>query len=220
MKQITAILAGLGLLAGVTACAAVPTTPEGDGLVVAFYGDSYTLGMGASEQSKRWSTIICEQRGWAEFNPSVAGLGYVNNRHVMGDGDLPSLIIEQDPSIVIVTMGLNDNFSFDVAGREIRQQIADDLDRLSTELPEARIIAVEPFWYADDRPRSVGTIAGWVMDAAARIDADYIAGASRWLEGHPEWMSWDGLHPNDEGYAELASRMDAELTRLGLPASG
>ena len=54
------------------------------------------------------------------------------------------------------------------------------------------------------------------MEIAAEIDADHIAGASRWLEGHPEWMSWDGLHPNDAGYAELATRMDAELARLGL----
>ncbi|MEX1078988.1 MAG: SGNH/GDSL hydrolase family protein [Homoserinimonas sp.] len=217
MKKLSALLVALGLLAGVTACTSAPTAPEGDGPVVAFYGDSYTSGMGASDPSKRWSTIICEQRGWAEFNPSVVGLGFVNNRQVAGDGDLPSLIIDQDPSIVIVTMGLNDAFSFDVAASEIKQQIAADLERFSTALPDARIIVVEPFWHADDRPESLETIAGWVRGAAADIDADYIAGASRWLQGHPEWMSWDRLHPNDEGYAVLASRMDEELTRLGLP---
>jgi hypothetical protein len=34
----------------------------------------------ASSPSKRWSTMICAQRGWKEFNPSVNGLGFVNNR--------------------------------------------------------------------------------------------------------------------------------------------
>ena len=29
-------------------------------------------------------------------------------------------------------------------------------------------------------------------------------------------MAADGLHPNDEGYAEMAARMDAELEKLGL----
>lgn len=216
MKKLSALLVGLGLLAGATACASAPAAPEGDGPVVAFYGDSYTSGMGASDPSKRWSTIICEQRGWSEFNPSVVGLGFVANRHMIGDGDLPSLIIEQDPSIVIVAMGLNDTFSFDFAATEIKQQISADLERLSAGLPDARVIVVEPFWYADEPPDSLDTIASWVRDAAADIDADYIAGASRWMQGHPEWMSWDGLHPNDEGYAELARRMDAELTRLGL----
>ncbi|MHB1329859.1 MAG: SGNH/GDSL hydrolase family protein [Gemmatimonadales bacterium] len=204
-------------MVGATACAAAPAAPEGDGPVVAFYGDSYTSGMGASDPSKRWSTIICEQRGWAEFNPSVPGLGFVNNRTLVGEGDLPSLIIEQDPSIVIVTLGLNDTFSLQFGASEIREQIASDFERLSDELPGARLIMVEPFWPADDPPDSLKKIAGWVKDAAADVDADYIDGASRWLHGHPEWISWDGLHPNDEGYAELASRMDAGLTRLGIP---
>jgi lysophospholipase L1-like esterase len=218
MAKFFALLVGLGLLTGVTACTSVPTVPERDGPVVAFYGDSFTSGMGASDPSKRWSTIICDQRGWTEFNPSVIGLGFVANRHVDGDGDLPSLIIEQDPNIVIVTMGLNDAFSFENAASEIEQQIAADLERLRTALPDARIIVVEPFSHAGEPPDSLDTIAGWLRDAASDIDADYIAGASRWLHGHPEWMSWDRLHPNDEGYSELASRMDAELTGLGIPS--
>jgi len=113
-------------------------------------------------------------------------------------------------------MGLNDNFSYDRAGEQIKQQIALDLDRIVTALPDARIIVVEPFWYTDERPASVDIIIGWVRDAAAAIDADYIAGASRWIEGHPEWMAADGLHPNDDGYAEMARRMDAELSTIGL----
>ena len=220
MKHFVSLVLAVGVLVGVAACAVVPPPPpgpDGEGPVVAFYGDSFTSGMGASDPSKRWSTIICEQRGWAEFNPSIPGLGFVNNRTLAGEGDVPSLIIEQEPSIVIVTLGLNDTFSIQFGADAIEQQIQSDFERLSSELPNARLIVVEPFWHADDRPDSLLKIADWVEDAAAAVDADYIAGASRWLLGHPEWISWDGLHPNDEGYAELASRMDAELTRLGLP---
>ena len=75
---------------------------------------------------------------------------------------------------------------------------------------------VEPFWYTDERPESVDTIIGWVKDAAADLGADYIPGASRWIEGHPEWMADDGLHPNDDGYAAMAVRMDEELAKIGL----
>jgi len=183
---------------------------------VAFYGDSYTLGTGASEQTNRWSTIICEERGWAEFNPSVNGLGFVNNRNSYGDGDEPSEIIAEDPDILFITMGLNDNFSYDRAADKIKSQITEDFTRLNDALPDARIIVVEPFWYTDERPESVGVIIGWVKAAAAEIGADYIPGASHWIEGHPEWMAADGLHPNDTGYAEMAKRMDAELTKLDL----
>ncbi|MGG7463555.1 SGNH/GDSL hydrolase family protein [Plantibacter sp. YIM 135347] len=190
---------------------------EGEPLV-AFYGDSYTLGTGASDPAKRWSTIICQERGWREFNPSVNGLGFVNNRNGAGEGsgDLPSLIIEQHPDIVFVTMGLNDNFSFDIAADRIHSQIDADLTRLHDALPEARFIVVEPFWYTDERPASLQTISDWVADAAKRIGADTVPGASHWIEGHPEWMAADGLHPNNDGYAHMASEMDKALSQLQL----
>lgn len=202
------------LLAGCTGPVGGEDVPDPEAPLVAFYGDSYTLGTGASDPSRRWSTIISADRGWTEFNPSVNGLGFVNNR---GFGpDLPTLIVEQDPDLVVVTMGLNDNFSYSRVGAGIRDQIAADFAYLTTELPDARFVAVEPFWYTDARPESVEVIIGWVRDAAAAIGADYIPGASRWLEGHPEWMAADGLHPDDDGYAEMARRMDAELAQLGL----
>lgn len=189
---------------------------EGDGPLVAFYGDSYTLGTGASDPSQRWSSIIAGDRGWREFNPSVNGLGYVRNRPFVGDGDVPSMIIEQKPDIVFVTMGLNDNFAYERAGEEIRDAMIADFDRLVAGLPDARFIVVEPFWYTDERPESVEIIGGWQREQAERIGAEYIAGASRWIEGQPDWMAIDGLHPNDEGYAAMAERMDAELEKLGL----
>ena len=191
--------------------------PPGDGEpIVAFYGDSYTRGTGASSSERRWSTIIAEDRGWYEFNPSVDGLGFVNNRG-FGD-DLVDRIVEHDPSpdLVIVTMGLNDNFSMPAGADDIETAIDADLQRLRDELPDARLVVVEPFWYTDERPDSVETIIEWVESGADRVGADHIAGASRWLEGHPEWMSIDGIHPNDEGYAEIARRMDEELERIGL----
>lgn len=185
---------------------------------VAFYGDSYTLGTGASASAHRWSTIICAERGWREFNPSVNGLGFINNRHNYGDGDLPSQIIASYPDIVFVTIGLNDNFSFEIAEDRIRTQISTDLKYLRLSLPIARFIVVEPFWYTDDRPDSLSIITSWIKAAAEFIDADYIAGASHWLEHRPELMARDGLHPNDEGYAVIAERMDAALAELRLPA--
>ncbi|WP_395641113.1 SGNH/GDSL hydrolase family protein [Pseudolysinimonas sp.] len=184
-----------------------------DAPVVAFYGDSYALGTGASDLANRWSTVICADRGWTEFNPSVNGLGFVNNR---ASQNLPEQIVAQDPDLVFVTMGLNDNFSYVRAGTGIRDRIAADFAYLTSELPDARVIVVEPFWYTDARPESVQIIIDWVREAADAIGADWIPGASRWIEGHPEWMATDGLHPNDAGYAEMARRMDAELAQLGL----
>jgi lysophospholipase L1-like esterase len=214
------LLSGLGVTACAPTAAAPP--PEGDGPLVAFYGDSYTLGTGASDPSMRWSSIIAVERGWREFNPSVNGLGFVNNRPTTGDGDLPDQIIAQDPDIVFVTMGLNDNFSYDRAAARIEVAIRDDFARLHEALPDARFVVVEPFWYTGERPASLDTIIGWVHERADAIGADWIPGASRWLDGHyadaaDSWMAADGLHPNDTGYAEIAERMDAALRALDPP---
>lgn len=206
------------MLAGCSAAppAAAPggDVPGPDATVVAFYGDSYTLGTGASDPANRWSTVICAARGWTEVNPSVNGLGFVNNRG--RGGDLPAIVVEADPDLVFVTMGLNDNFSYAVAGTRIRDQIEADFEYLTQGLPDARFVVVEPFWYTDERPDSVEVIISWVRDAAARFGADWIPGASHWIEGHPEWMAPDGLHPNDAGYAEMARRMESELAALRL----
>ena len=195
-----------------------PVTLPADAPVVAFYGDSYTLGTGASSESKRWSTIICAQRSWREFNPRVNGLVFVRNRAAFGI-DEPALIVSQHPDIVFITMGLNDNFAYATGGdapAQIHHAIVGDLAGLKKQLPNARFIVVEPFWYTDDRPKSLGVIIGWVHEEATAIGADYIPGASHWLEHHPEWMASDGLHPNDAGYAHMAKQMDAALAKLGL----
>ncbi|MEV8254487.1 SGNH/GDSL hydrolase family protein [Rhodoglobus sp. NPDC076762] len=205
----------LGLSACVSTAVAVDDR-DPDAVRVAFYGDSYTRGTGASVQELRWATVLSEQREWSEFNPSVSGLGYARNRAIVGDGDLPSLIIADNPDVVIVTMGLNDNFTFESQADEIRANISTDLTRLATELPDARLVVVEPFWFKDERPESVEIIISWVRAAAAEVDADYIAHASYWLEGHPEWMSSDDLHPNDAGHAAIAGQMDRALRALQL----
>lgn len=214
-----ALLAALAVLTGCSPLAgpgAEPGPPAGDGPLVAFYGDSYTLGTGATDSSARWSTRIAESRGWREFNPSVNGLGFVNNRSTFGAGDLPDQIIAVQPDIVMVTMGLNDNFSYDRAADEIEAQIAIDLRRLREGLPDARIIVVEPFWYTAEQPESLGIIAQWVQREAQAIGADHIAGASDWIAGREGEMAADGLHPNDEGYALMTRLMDEALAELGL----
>lgn len=199
-------------------CAAAPSASPPASVaapVVAFYGDSYTQGVGASSPDRRWSTRLSQDRGWREFNPSRSGLGFLTHRdafHV----DLPAEIVEADPDIVIVAMGLNDVFSYHQHAAEIRGAIQRDLTKLAAEMPRARLVVVEPFWWSRERPAALETIIGWVREAAESVAAGYVPGASRWIQGRPGQMAADGLHPNDAGHDLIYREMDAALTELGL----
>jgi lysophospholipase L1-like esterase len=193
-----------------------PTESFKNEAVVAFYGDSFTRGVGATNDDTRWSTVLSQDRGWEEFNPSVSGLGFVTNREAANSDDILSQIIAVKPDVVVVALGLNDNFNFDKEAEKIREQIAADLERLHSSLPGTRVVVVEPFWHLDDRPASVEKIIGWVKQSTVETDAYYIGGASHWLENRPDWLSRDGMHPNDAGHAEIAKRMSEELASLGL----
>ena len=64
-----------GTRSSATTSSATPTSAAAP--LVAFYGDSYTRGAEASSPDKRWSTIVCRDQGWREFNPSHDGLGFI-----------------------------------------------------------------------------------------------------------------------------------------------
>jgi len=67
-------LLGLGLVLVLAGCTAVtPPAGDEDAPRVAFYGDSYTLGTGASDPSLRWSSIIWPASGIAGWDSSAAG---------------------------------------------------------------------------------------------------------------------------------------------------
>jgi lysophospholipase L1-like esterase len=117
--------------------------PIAEGSVVAFYGDSYTYGEQASAPEARWSSLVSARQGWVEANASVNGLGFVANR--VGT-DAVQDVVDADPALIIVTMGLNDTFIAEAQRDELTTAIHDDLARFRAEAPQARLVVVEPFW--------------------------------------------------------------------------
>jgi hypothetical protein len=148
----------------------------------------------ASSPAKRWSTIVSRDHGWREFNPSHNGLGFIRNRSLFGTGDLPDLIIMKHPDIVIITLGLNDNFAFPIRRTSSTPRSAPTSPDSSTPCPtrasswsnrSGTPVTGHPRW----------TSGGRVKTAAAEIHADYILGASHWIEHHPEWVATTACTP-------------------------
>ena len=123
-------IVGVVVISSTEGGSTVPKSSQATGPLVPFYGDSYTAGTMASSPAKRWNTIVSRDHGWREFNPSHNGLGFIRNRSLFSQSDLPDLIIKKHPDIVIITLGLNDNFAFPESADAIHTQIGADFTRL------------------------------------------------------------------------------------------
>lgn len=220
---IVAIVSGCSAPAGPIESGSPSPTPSPvstaipEGARVAFYGDSYTVGFGATDPSRRWSTLVSAHRGWIELNDAQGGLGFLLNRPSFGPGDRVDQIIAQKPDAVVVMLGLNDVLGGYGDDARVKERIDSDLSRLAAGLGEAPLIVLEPMWFKAERPPGLQVEIDWVAQEARAVGARYIPGSSFWLDdGRAEWMYWDGLHPNDAGYAELARRFEAAIGDLGL----
>ncbi|GAB3526541.1 SGNH/GDSL hydrolase family protein [Arthrobacter monumenti] len=190
--------------------------------VVAFIGDSYAEGQGASAEENRWTTLLSEQLGWVEMNFARGGSGYVsavtdNAELACGLDYCPSYsemvdkVAEAEPDIVFVSGGRNDTGT---AGFVLEAKINDLYMNLRKELPEAKIVATNPVWAANDKPFGAPMFGATVKSAVKAAGGTYVD-IGQPLEGRPELIAEDGLHPNDAGHEVLAEETVDALVAKG-----
>jgi lysophospholipase L1-like esterase len=177
--------------------------------VAVFLGDSYTEGLGASVQERRWSTLVAGELGWSESNRGVSGTGYHTSA---GDAEYQGRVgqvLEDEPQVVVVSGGQNDFGTYSVDPGGTVQAIAGLYEALREELPRAQIVAVGP-----STPGSVDqtvlAIDAAVRDAAAAADATYVS----LLEPDvltPDMVLADQTHVDDRGHRAIADRVIAAL---------
>jgi len=212
-------LVGLGLLAlvtlGVVAYALVPapapasvavptakpsaTKTAAPKTVVAFIGDSYTSGTGATVPTKRWSTLLSSSMGWTEANLGKGGTGYFNAGTSANYKGSIQQAVDAKPSIVVVSGGRNDvGYGYD----RFAPAVADFFATLRAALPKAKIIVTSPIYDDDAGPAAVADLAASVKADAEQAGASYVD-IGEPLLGHADFVAADGVHPNDAGHAAI-----------------
>lgn len=170
--------------------------------VVAFLGDSYTVGARATE-AERWSSRVSAELGWAERNFGIADTGYFVVG-AMANGNLYrdriAAIAAENPATVIVSGGRNDLWNDQ---DDIDAAIRQTFQELRAALPNAQIIAVNPWWDSTEPPRQLADIGTTVQASVEEVGGRYLD-AGQPLVGHPEWIHEDLVHPIAPGYAALA----------------
>ena len=169
--------------------------------VVAFLGDDWTSGTGASDLDKRFSTLVSAELHLTEKNLGVAGCGYAMLGRAGGDylSRVPQ-VVATDPAMVVVSGGRNDvdtNLAFAAAHAKRLFQL------LRSRLPEAVVVAVPPMWGDGKPPTALHKLARSVKQAVTKAGGHYVGGTDP-LRGHPGYMA-DADHPDDDGYAAIAA---------------
>ncbi len=178
-----------------------------------FLGDSYTRGSGASTAANRWSSLVAAAQGWTEINQGVGGTGYGTRQDHPPGKPYPDRLIEvvaAHPAIVLVSGGINDLRS---PAPTVARGVARTYSMLRSLLPRAKIIAVAPFSNDEAPTSALRAIASEVHKAAVSVGADFLD-PGYVLVGHAELVHRDGPHaghPNDAGYARMASAINSAL---------
>lgn len=183
-----------------------PYTPLPQNSVVLALGDSVTYGTGAS-QGEDYPARLAALTGWHVVNAGIPGDVAAGGRE-----RLPSLLEEHHPKLVIVELGGND-FLRKTEPAIIKAQ----LDAILTEIKTAGIPVV---LIGVPRPSLAGLVTGLDADPLYKELAKQHQ-AVLVENGLPKVLSnraqkSDQIHPNAEGYAQLAREIHATLVKSGL----
>lgn len=192
----------------------VPTfTSPSDGQVrVAFLGDSYTEGVGATTPAQRWTSLVAKKEGWTEINLGQGGTGYLNGGPLTGQADQYETRLTKlersNPDIIVVSGSQND-LKFTPA--QVAPAIRSTIKQIHAAIPSARLIIMGP---VNPGEISAATRANdaVVQEAAADVGATYISSISPSSTFESQADYWtDGEHPSDSGHQHIADRFLAGL---------
>ena len=207
----TAVL-GAAVLALLTACSAGSPSAAAGERTVAFIGDSWTDGVGAS-RSRGFPALTAELLGWGYTELGMSGGGYV----VPGaGGPFGSRIAEAvagAPDVIVVQGSLNEQ-RIDL--RELRRAALDTLTRLYQQADPATDILVvgAPYAPGTDRAR-IDRVNDAVSDAAAAVGLPFVdPAAENWTDPDDPELWADPIHPNDAGHRDIAEHLAPILDDL------
>lgn len=175
------------------------------GSVVVALGDSITQGVGASSDTA-WPTLLAQSSGWQVINAGVSG-----DTSAQALARLPELLQKHKPALVIVSIGGNDFLR-----RQPQSVTRANIDAILRTIKEsgsrALLIGVPKL--------NLGAALGMLSDhelyeeLAKAHKVSLLSGAWGEVMKESRLMS-DQVHPNAQGYAEFAARLQKFLRKRG-----
>jgi lysophospholipase L1-like esterase len=189
------------------------TTSPPSATKITFLGDDYTAGVGANPQSKSWTQLVGKQLHVEVTVVGESGAGYAKKS---GDGKMYSSLVDKvvasTPDLVVVSGGRNDVGD---ASSTLHAAAHALFASLHQKLPNARLLAIAPWWGDSPHPAPLNTVDQAVRSGVRAAGGKYVNKPDP-LGGHPGFMK-DAADPNNKGYRAIAdsvtSAIGAQLPR-------
>lgn len=190
-----------------------------------FFGDSITVGQGASSTSKQWSSLVARSTSLKEINKGISGTVLQNSFPVLlnnGTDRYQKDVVPYKPAKVFILYGLNDlrynGANFSVSGYQIDLNIVVSGLISAGFAPTHITVGSPPYMmpscYDEDSPFDAGSITKHqrYRDASKAVT---VANGCKWADvyqamlngGGDSLISPDGVHPNDIGHQLIANIM-------------
>ncbi len=176
------------------------------GSVVLALGDSLTAGAGVTAVQS-WPALLAERTGWVVINGGVNG-------DKSGDAlkRLPALLGENDPVLVLVTLGGND-----MLHHVPQQETVDNLEKILALIQERGAKAVLLATPEPSIARAVFqnlSAPDFYRVVAEKYRVHLVEDAIAEVISDPK-LKGDPLHPNAEGHALLSGKIFSALQSIG-----
>jgi acyl-CoA hydrolase len=185
-RQVLQLFAGGIFLAACSRAPKFAAVPSGS--VVLAFGDSVTFGTGAAS-GQDWPTLLAAMTGWRIVNAGVPGDTADAARQ-----RIAPLLEEHRPALVIVELGGNDFIR-----RRAQKLVKEYLRQILTTIR------------ASGRPDDAPIYAELAKEEKLPLIPDVFAD----ILARPELCA-DQIHPNAQGYRQMAEGFSAALKKTGL----
>ena len=193
--------------------------------VVMFLGDSYTVGDRGVQPESTYASATARLFGWQVVVGGRSGTGYV----VTGRGTQAFLSLFESqlgwrpaPDMLIVSGGHND---WRVPAPQVAAAAHLVLERARQRWPGTRIVLLGPLWGTGSPVPGVIAIRDELKRLAGQLGIPFIDPiGEKWITGDRSagtgnavhFIKADRTHPTPAGHRYVATRLAADIERLGL----
>ena len=172
---------------------------------ILFLGDSITVGVGASEEATRFSTLVARELNagsgdLAEVNLGVSGTTLCQS----GYPDVLPRALDAKPDIFVIAHGVNDNACGNSSGQFL-WAYRETVRTVRRRLPETLIVCMTicPSWNHYNSNEEWLRLANTGIQEIAAQERTLLAQTHRALHNRRELFP-DSMHPNDDGHRTIA----------------